>query len=560
MGKGNKFIKSIGRAVGGGIRNMSSGASTNGSSSTYDDTATARSIMNKAGKVTRGLFSLTKGLFTGVLGSAFKTMGSGILKLLGKLILAGGIPFVAILGVCLLIVLFLGFEKGTFSSESRTITIKFGGYELKDMDADATTTDKLIALLEQYPNAFDEIADKVAFDKETFLRILKAEYICPNTHIRSEHTVKGEVYLLNSKGEKGELVKSDAIPVYVKSRDKDVTWQMIYSLLAAHYGVGEKVKLDEPISVEAVVVGKVASQLRNASITTSNPFTKNFYSVKDLEALPESDRVLMNFITEAYTDTEDIGSVRVQGTCPVTKLSTTLTYNGYYKYIYEKGTLKRLEFTRNHSVLLNAENAIKGTAFTALSDTYKKTLIWQMSYLPYVLEDAVSNLAKNLNTKIPEHKEKVEFWNDDEKTVSPEEIVDGTWCYPVPKNTPCTSEFGPRNTGIKGASTNHKGIDLAVVIGTDVRSYMAGTVTRCTYQSHMGKYITVDHGNGLSTRYQHLNKQLVKVGDTVEMGQVIAESGNTGIGSGPHLHFTVMENGVAVNPRKYIEADGWPHR
>ena len=104
-----------------------------------------------------------------------------------------------------------------------------------------------------------------------------------------------------------------------------------------------------------------------------------------------------------------------------------------------------------------------------------------------------------------------------------------------------TSGFGPRNTGIKGASTNHRGVDISVKSGTDIYSAANGKVTDVGYSKYRGYYVVVYHSElNLSTLYQHLSSYDVKEGDSVSAGQKIADSGSTGIGSGPHLHFGVM--------------------
>lgn len=115
-----------------------------------------------------------------------------------------------------------------------------------------------------------------------------------------------------------------------------------------------------------------------------------------------------------------------------------------------------------------------------------------------------------------------------------------------------TSNFGSRNAPTKGASTNHKGIDWAVPIGTAVVASNTGTVVQAGWLSGYGYAVYINHADGRQTRYGHLSKVLVKVGQTVEQGQRIALSGNTGRSTGPHLHFEIRINGAAVNPLKYL--------
>lgn len=116
-----------------------------------------------------------------------------------------------------------------------------------------------------------------------------------------------------------------------------------------------------------------------------------------------------------------------------------------------------------------------------------------------------------------------------------------------------SSEFGPRNTGIQGASTNHKGIDIAIASGTGVNAAQGGKVTYAAKMGGYGNVIFIDHPDGSQTRYAHLSKIDVKVGQMVDIGSHIGKVGSTGVSSGPHLHFEVRENGVAKNPRNYIK-------
>ena len=125
-----------------------------------------------------------------------------------------------------------------------------------------------------------------------------------------------------------------------------------------------------------------------------------------------------------------------------------------------------------------------------------------------------------------------------------------TYIWPVYGRV--SSGFGGRTSPKAGASTNHKGIDIAVATGTSVMATSGGTVTQAGWQSGYGYVVYIDHGNGVTSRYGHLSKILVKVGQTVSQGDVIARSGNTGNSTGPHLHFEIRVNGTAVNPYNYL--------
>lgn len=116
-----------------------------------------------------------------------------------------------------------------------------------------------------------------------------------------------------------------------------------------------------------------------------------------------------------------------------------------------------------------------------------------------------------------------------------------------------TSGFGPRKRPTKGASTYHKGVDLATPTGTAVKASCGGTVAKAGWGGASGYVVYINHEDGKQTRYAHLSKILVKVGQKVKQGEKIALSGNTGVTTGPHLHFEILVNGKQVDPMKYIK-------
>ena len=116
-----------------------------------------------------------------------------------------------------------------------------------------------------------------------------------------------------------------------------------------------------------------------------------------------------------------------------------------------------------------------------------------------------------------------------------------------------SSGFGGRAQPKAGASTNHQGVDIAVPVGTAVMASSGGTVTVAGWQSGYGNVVYIQHPDGRVTRYGHLSKCLVSVGQSVSQGQRIALSGNTGNSTGPHLHFELRINGGAVNPLNYVQ-------
>ena len=115
-----------------------------------------------------------------------------------------------------------------------------------------------------------------------------------------------------------------------------------------------------------------------------------------------------------------------------------------------------------------------------------------------------------------------------------------------------SSQFGPRPAPKPGASTYHRGIDIAAGYGTSIVAARSGTVRTVSYSSARGNYCIIQHTGGYSTLYQHCSSISVRAGQTVSAGQVIAKVGSTGISTGPHLHFEVQKNGTPVNPLSYV--------
>lgn len=115
-----------------------------------------------------------------------------------------------------------------------------------------------------------------------------------------------------------------------------------------------------------------------------------------------------------------------------------------------------------------------------------------------------------------------------------------------------SSRFGRRTDPFTGNVAFHRGVDFSVKEGTEIITVAAGVVTRATKYSDYGYMVEINHGSGYTTRYAHNKANLVKVGDVVKKGQVIALVGSTGRSTGPHVHFEVYKHGRAIDPSTYI--------
>ncbi|HSC59863.1 MAG TPA: M23 family metallopeptidase, partial [Rhizomicrobium sp.] len=121
-----------------------------------------------------------------------------------------------------------------------------------------------------------------------------------------------------------------------------------------------------------------------------------------------------------------------------------------------------------------------------------------------------------------------------------------------------TSGFGMRFHPVLGYSRMHKGIDFGVPVGTPVMAAGSGTVVFEGYGNGYGNFLKIDNGNGYGTGYAHLSRFApgIHKGSHVRQGQIVAYSGNTGLTTGPHLHYEIYVNGTQVNPANVKVAKG----
>lgn len=115
-----------------------------------------------------------------------------------------------------------------------------------------------------------------------------------------------------------------------------------------------------------------------------------------------------------------------------------------------------------------------------------------------------------------------------------------------------TSSFGRRKSPFTGKWVMHEGLDIAARTGTPIYATADGIVSRAETQAGYGKVVAIDHGYGYKTYYAHNSKIFVKAGQRIKRGDKIAAIGNTGLSTGPHLHYEVRLNGVPLNPKKYL--------
>ncbi len=176
---------------------------------------------------------------------------------------------------------------------------------------------------------------------------------------------------------------------------------------------------------------------------------------------------------------------------------------------------------------------------------------------PLVLNSPITEL--DLQQKITETMAKIDFDTDYLSEIEAKLLQQGVLKDMLPNSSPVNAAFNSSSYGwridpFNGNKAFHEGLDFSAAEGTPIYAAAGGMVITSERTPDYGNIVKVDHGSGLETRYAHASKLMVKVGDRVEKGQILALVGSTGRSTGAHLHYEIRLNGNALDPRKYLKA------
>ncbi len=165
----------------------------------------------------------------------------------------------------------------------------------------------------------------------------------------------------------------------------------------------------------------------------------------------------------------------------------------------------------------------------------------------YAVDEAASSRLEDLARALPPHSEGCVG------RAAQAMMLGGAYAlgWPLPETVRITSPFGQREHPILGGHRLHAGVDLGIAVGAPVRAVAAGVVRRASSDGVNGRIVVLDHGRGVSTLYCHNDALLVRNGQRVTRGQVIARTGNSGLSTGPHLHYQLDLAGQPVDPLRY---------
>ena len=159
-----------------------------------------------------------------------------------------------------------------------------------------------------------------------------------------------------------------------------------------------------------------------------------------------------------------------------------------------------------------------------------------------------------INTLMEKVEIREDLYNKMEAMMLKQSVLKNTLPSLYPVDVPYrSSSYGWRHDPILGIRAFHSGLDFSAATGEPIKATASGIVTASGIAPDYGKFIKINHGDGLETRYAHASKLLVKEGDIVSKEQIIALVGSTGRSTGPHLHYEIRLRGQSLDPRQYIK-------
>ena len=174
---------------------------------------------------------------------------------------------------------------------------------------------------------------------------------------------------------------------------------------------------------------------------------------------------------------------------------------------------------------------------------------------PFINDELTEkDITLAINTLMEKVEIREDLYNKMEAMMLKQSVLKNTLPSLYPVDVPYrSSSYGWRHDPILGIRAFHSGLDFSAATGEPIKATASGIVTASGIAPDYGKFIKINHGDGLETRYAHASKLLVKEGDIVSKEQIIALVGSTGRSTGPHLHYEIRLRGQSLDPRQYIK-------
>lgn len=311
-------------------------------------------------------------------------------------------------------------------------------------------------------------------------------------------------------------------------------------------------ELNVQISVKEVEIKEAEKDLQAAIETENQQYEAMKRRIQFMYEQGETNYLAMLFSAENFSDMLNKADYIEQlSAYDRQKLDEYVAITQYVRLCKSELELQKMVLDKTKEGVVVRQNEIE-TLIAAKQATivkYETDIASQQAAIDEYEEDLKfqNELISQLESEIMEAKKEILLENGITVSYNGEKM---TW--PCPSYTRISSPFGWRIHPTLGVNKFHNGVDMAAPKGTDILAAFSGEVVAATYNSSMGNYVMMNHGNGFYTIYMHASKLCVSPGDIIIEGEKIAEVGSTGRSTGPHLHFGVRKNGEYVDPMDYL--------
>lgn len=311
-------------------------------------------------------------------------------------------------------------------------------------------------------------------------------------------------------------------------------------------------ELNVQISVKEDEIEKAEKDLQAAIETENQQYEAMKRRIQFMYEQGEMNYLAMLFSAENFSDMLNKADYIEQlSAYDRQKLDEYVAITQYVRLCKSELELQKMVLDKQKEGVVVRQNEIETliVAKQATIEKYETDIASKQAAIDEYEEDLKfqNELISQLESEIMEAKKEILLENGISVSYNGEKL---TW--PCPSYTRISSPFGWRIHPTLGVNKFHNGVDMAAPKGTDILAAFSGEVVAATYNSSMGNYVMMNHGNGFYTIYMHASKLCVSPGDIIIEGEKIAEVGSTGRSTGPHLHFGVRKNGEYVNPMDYL--------
>lgn len=316
------------------------------------------------------------------------------------------------------------------------------------------------------------------------------------------------------------------------------------------YALAEKLKIDPNIILynNPYVIGKEVLQEGDRIVLYDEPII--FYRIGETDTI---EKIIERFGVKSdrlFKMNPELVNTGIQYKKYLI-IKNPLITEGTLRELKKETTYENVAYNLNNQIKLEEEEKIQLALKNQSSKTTKMQEQQNNNDFNKNLENTntdIKNSSKNNKTILGNDSKDSNQKVVPEKNQKTGNEINKYMLWPI-SSTNITSGFGNRNHPILKTKKFHRGLDISAGKGTQLKASFTGVVTYAATKGGYGNLIEIERADGIRVRYAHLDKISVSKGDSVKEGQIIGATGNTGLSTGPHLHFEILINGEPVDPR-----------